>query len=288
MFRGYARTSQGQVHYQSAGDGAPLVMLHATPRSSRIFERIIHLLSKRFRVIAFDTPGFGASDPLPATFSIESLAQTFVEAMDDLGVPKAHLLGYHTGNKIAAAAASGHGDRVDALVLVGMSHSLVVERSRREAAIHALVDGALDQSGRAASERLRRWAATFADVAQTWWKPDIIGRDALTEDDLQELEREVLDKIQARRSVDAIYRANFDFDFQAALAKVRAPTLVIELATRQEAHLKGSGCGIAGLVPRAEWHVLDDSDRTVWEREPARISQAVAAFVERARVAHRA
>lgn len=279
MHRGYASTSQGQVHYHTAGEGPPLVLLHATPRSSRIFERLTGLLSAQFRVFAFDTPGFGCSDPLPPAVSMEGLARIVVEALDSLALPKAHLLGYHTGNKIAAAVGSGHPQRVDRLVLVGMSHSLVVERSRREAAIHALVDGALDQPGQAQPELLRGWATTFAAVSETWWKPEVIGQQVLTAKDLAELEREVLDKIQARHSVDAIYRANFDFDFQAALAKVTAPTLVIELATAQEAHLKGSGAGVAGLVPRAELRVFDDTDRNVWEREPARISQAVTAFL---------
>src|SRR5688572_1240897 len=130
MRRGYADTSQGQVHYHTAGEGSPLVLLHASPRSARIYTRIIAHLARRHRVYAFDTLGFGASDPLPAGATMESLARCVTEAMDSLALPKAHLLGYHTGNKIGAALAANDAGRVDRFVLVGMTHSLVVERAK--------------------------------------------------------------------------------------------------------------------------------------------------------------
>lgn len=277
MKRGYADTSQGQVHYRTAGEGAPLVLLHATPRSSRIFERLVALLGRQYRVVALDTLGFGNSDPLPPGASMDDLARMVVEAMDAIGLQKASILGYHTGNKIAAAVGASHPRRVDKLLLVGMSHSLVVDRSSREAAIHALVDGVLDQPGPA--EMLRRWAAVYSDVSQTWWKPDMVGKAGLAMDDLGELEREVLDKIQARQSVDPVYRANFAFDFAAALAKIERPTLVLEFATEGEKHMRGSGAGIRDLVRGAQLQVFENTDRNVWEREPARVAQAVAAFL---------
>ncbi len=281
MLRGYANTSHGQVHYRTEGQGDPLFLLHATPRSGRIFERTVRLLAAKHRVFAIDTLGFGGSDPLPASVTMPQLAQMVVDCMDSLGLPKAHLLGYHTGNKIAAAVAANAPQRVDRLILVGMSHSLVVERSRREAAIHALVDDKLDQPGHAQAERLRQWAATFASVSETWWNAQALGKAAVTDEDLDELEREALDKIQARKSVDAIYRANFDFDFAQAVATCNHPTLVVELATQGEKHLKGSGSEVRDLMKNAELCVLEDTNRSVWEKEPAKIADAVLAFLSR-------
>ena len=61
--RGYVDTRHGQVHYRESGKGAPLVLLHATPRSARVYTKLQALLAKRFHVIAPDTLGFGNSDP---------------------------------------------------------------------------------------------------------------------------------------------------------------------------------------------------------------------------------
>ena len=279
MRRGYVDTSLGQIHYRTQGEGAHLVLLHATPRSSRIFERIAYLLSANFQVVAFDTPGFGNSDPLPADTSIDGLATAFLEAMERLHLPRAYVLGYHTGNKIAAAMTASSPDRIARLMLVGMSHSLVINRSRREAAIHAIVDKSLHHQQDSTVEIHRRWTKTFAAVSECWLKPHIVGKPDLNELDLAVLQAEVLDIIQCRKSVDPIYRANFDFDFQAALEKIDIPTLVLELVTPEEAHLKGSGEDILKLVPRARLSVLENTGRSVWESEPERVSQIVQDFL---------
>jgi pimeloyl-ACP methyl ester carboxylesterase len=54
-------------HWREAGDAnAPaLVLLHASPRHSAMFEPWMALLAPHFRVIAPDTPGYGGSDALP-------------------------------------------------------------------------------------------------------------------------------------------------------------------------------------------------------------------------------
>jgi len=283
MRRGYADTSRGQIHYYTAGEGAPLVLLHASPRSSRVFFRLIPLLAKRFRVYAFDTFGFGASDPLPAGITMEGVALCVTEAMDSLQLGEVHLLGYHTGNKIGAALAANVAERVKKLVLVGMTHSLVVARGKRDAAILGLVEKVLEhEASPRGAKLLQQWATTFGAVSETWWKPQVIGKDDLSNEDLVDLEREVLDKIEARVSLDAIYRANFAFDFEAALRRISQPTLIIELATSHEKHLGRSGADVQSLMQRAELEVFEDTDRRVWDRQPEKIAWTVVSFLERA------
>ena len=92
-------------------------------------------LGGRFRCFAVDTLGFGGSDPLAAKATMEDLARSMVHFLDALKIGRAHVLGFHTGNKIAAAMAAGHPDRVGKAVLIGMTHSLVISRKRRDAAI---------------------------------------------------------------------------------------------------------------------------------------------------------
>ena len=279
MRRGYADTTQGQMHYCEAGSGSPLVMLHATPRSSRVYSRIIPFLAARHRVIAFDTLGFGNSDPLPAGATMDTLGTRVAEAMTSLGLGKAHLFGLHTGNKVGVALAANHPERVERFVLVGMTHSIVLDRAKRDAAILDIVRKGMNESaGGAGATRLKTWAKTFGSVSESWWKADIVGG-AFSDEDQALLEREVLDKVQAQRSFDSIYRANFGFDMTGAISRIQAPTLVVELATPQEDHLGRQGEAVKKLLKRGELVVFENTDRDVLEREAEKLAKATLVFL---------
>ena len=62
----YATVDGVKVHYNEAGSGPPVVMLHGGgPGASgwSNFGTNVGPLSERFRVILMDLPGFGKSDP---------------------------------------------------------------------------------------------------------------------------------------------------------------------------------------------------------------------------------
>ena len=63
----------GVMHVAQAGTGAPIVLLHQTPRSWDEFRDVVPILGERFHAIAIDTIGFGDSStptgPRPRTRS---------------------------------------------------------------------------------------------------------------------------------------------------------------------------------------------------------------------------
>jgi pimeloyl-ACP methyl ester carboxylesterase len=63
--RSFIVTQSGRIHIASAGVGAPVLLLHQTPRSSDEFRDVLPLLGRHYHVIAMDTVGYGDSDPLP-------------------------------------------------------------------------------------------------------------------------------------------------------------------------------------------------------------------------------
>jgi pimeloyl-ACP methyl ester carboxylesterase len=119
--RFFCDTAMGQVHGVEAGsgEGAPLILLHQTPRSVDEFKEVLPLLAKRRRSIAIDCPGYGCSDPVEGQPTVANYARAVVDVLDALDIDKAVFVGHHTGAIVATELAAGFPERVDRVVLSG-------------------------------------------------------------------------------------------------------------------------------------------------------------------------
>ena len=64
-----------QVRYLTAGSGPVIFLLHQSPKSADEYKPLMEMWSNDFLMIAPDTPGFGASDPLESQkVTIEEIA----------------------------------------------------------------------------------------------------------------------------------------------------------------------------------------------------------------------
>jgi pimeloyl-ACP methyl ester carboxylesterase len=113
MRRAFVTLSSGrQVHYRRAGNGAPVVLLHATPDSSAALDRF----SPDGTLIAPDTPGYGESDPLQIPEpSMEDYAVALRETLDALDLESAHMVGWGSGATMAEAFCREYPNRVTSL-----------------------------------------------------------------------------------------------------------------------------------------------------------------------------
>ena len=139
MRRGYVDVDFGQIHYREAGAGTPLILLHKTPASSTMYDRVMPRLAEHFWTLAVDTPGFGMSDQLPTQPgpSLSPYRAAMIGFMDGLEIDQAHILGHSTGAGIAVEIAAHHPHRVDRLVIATTpAAASKAEQDAMMAAIH--------------------------------------------------------------------------------------------------------------------------------------------------------
>ena len=131
MHRRFLDTSDGQIHYVTAGVGRPVLLLHQTPRSWDEYRDVIPILAKERRVIAMDTIGYGESYKPPGRSDIEDYARGAAALLDGLGVASTAVVGHHTGAVIAMELAASLPDRVERLVLSSCPFVDSADRDRR-------------------------------------------------------------------------------------------------------------------------------------------------------------
>lgn len=147
----------GQVHLRRAapmravGEHAPVVLLHQTPLSGRMFSELLPVLGDDRVVLALDTPGYGESDGPAAPISVGDYAEALHEVIAGLKEP-VDLVGYHTGALLAAEIAARYPRSVRRLVLV----SYPLFTPERRAALKT--DTVLAEDG---SALLAEWRSTF-------------------------------------------------------------------------------------------------------------------------------
>ena len=139
--KGYADGPYGQIHYQEAGSGTPLLLLHQSPSSSEMFEAVYPLFGGHgIRAIGVDTPGFGQSHVPDEQPSIKDYAQAIRSVIDHLELDRTTLLGHHTGASIAAELAVLEPERVTRVVLNGAPLLTREEQAMWSEALHKRQD----------------------------------------------------------------------------------------------------------------------------------------------------
>ena len=107
------------IAYEVTGsrDGPPLLMLQGLGVDHRGWALQRFAFGRRYRCLAVDNRGVGASAHAPRPFSLEQMASDAVAVLDAEGVPTAHVLGASMGGVVAQMLAVRHPQRVRSLVL---------------------------------------------------------------------------------------------------------------------------------------------------------------------------
>lgn len=224
--RHFITTGKRQMHLRRAGSGPPLVLLHQSPLSSADLVPVMEALAGDFTCLAFDTAGYGHSDPMPLDApEIADYAEAIVESLAAIGVTRFLLYGNHTGGCIAAELARRHPSRVAACVLDGY--------------VIFSPDEQRDMTANYTPSLAPRWDAThlvwlWARIRHEYgWFPWHRSGDGTRVDvDLpsaQALHERMIDWLRVGERYFIGYKAAFRFDGAAVIRDVAVPSLLVSM-----------------------------------------------------------
>ena len=107
-----------KVHYERAGSGRPLLLLHGLVGSAKNWRLNIDFLSQDSEVYAIDLFNMGESERVPGLDAgLEATADRLAAYMDVLNLDEADIAAHSHGGAVAMMFAARHPDRVRRLIL---------------------------------------------------------------------------------------------------------------------------------------------------------------------------
>ena len=124
-----------KLHYESQGNGPPLVFIHGLGSCLEDWEHQVAHFSQRYRVIALDLRGHGRSDKPPAGYSMQLFASDIAMLCNTLRLEPAHIVGISLGGGIAFQLAVDSPEIVRSLTIVNSAPEVFFKTLKEKFAI---------------------------------------------------------------------------------------------------------------------------------------------------------
>lgn len=105
------------MHYEKLGRGRPVLLLHSWIGSWRYWVPLMQHLRNTYTIYTIDLLGFGDSAKTPQFYSLDARVQMLDRFLDQLGIPKAAVIGHGLGGMVAVRFGLAYPTRIARLVL---------------------------------------------------------------------------------------------------------------------------------------------------------------------------
>lgn len=203
----YSTETGVRIHYQTAGEGPAMVLIHANAFDLNLWMYQIAHFSTWFRVIAPDIRGYGYTDKVATPYTLEDMAADIVGVCRREGVTEAIVGGVSVGSAIAMMLGLEYPSLVRALILVGGA-------SARPTSYDARIRGYEDEGVRAYQlpHIVQCFAPGFADTKRGRYLADMFAERGPRLDG---------------HAIGQVFRARGAVHLTPRLASLTMPTLVV-------------------------------------------------------------
>src|SRR2546425_1860410 len=246
-----------------------LVLLHGwIGTSSWMFRHILPELGRRYHTVAPDLPGFGRSQTLTDSPSIDGYREFVRKLADELEIDRFHLVGVSVGGTVALDFAHRYPERVHKLALQGPVYR-ASDLPRRFRITYDLLG------------RLPVITDLIPKSPVKWWffiRRLDMGRDTrhLSNADRRQLSRDIL-RVPNETLLE-VGRELLHIDMTDLARRIVLPTLVMD---GSEARMVPASASreLSRLIPDAQWRVVRNAGHNAAIEKPRQFLDAVLPFL---------
>jgi 3-oxoadipate enol-lactonase len=249
--------------YTDQGTGPPIVLLHAFPLNRTMWEPQIAHLSARFRTIAVDLRGHGASTATHTPHTLDDFATDIKHLLDHLHIQEAIFVGLSMGGYILMAFYRLYPDRVKGLVL---------------ADTRAQADSAQSRAGRFEMIHTAETQGTTA-IADIMMPRLVSAHTMKTDPELVGRVRRMILRNPAETIVADLRTMAERPDSVPLLAKIARPTLVL-VGELDQGTPPSDAQFMAERIPNAQLAILPGAAHLSNLEAPETFNESVLSFVE--------
>ena len=242
------------LHYERAGSGTPLLLIHSLGTSSWLWQAEIAHWSAQYDVVAVDARGHGGSSR-NGGFSVRAVAEDLAAALAALDLGPAHVVAISMGGPIAAHLLDIAPERVKSLVIADSFATQGEAGGIRAMAIATTITGA----------SMAEYGRQYATETLEEDSPHVDALAAL----IASMSAEAY--IEAAQSV-------FTADVVDLMRKILVPTLVV-CGTRDQRTPPRLSEEIVGLIPGAELQLIEGARHLANLDRPAEFQAAIDGFL---------
>jgi pimeloyl-ACP methyl ester carboxylesterase len=256
MKRNYVNTPEGQIHYQSAGSGEAILLLHKTPLSFREYSAVMPILAEKYHVVAMDTMGYGESDAPSHEYGIEEYSRSVANFLDALDIKKTNIVGFLTGSVIAVEVAAAYPHLVDKLILGSCPYNKPeVRQTRLKDPFYQYID--IKEDG---SHLLEIW-----------------NRYRLPQTKPESLQLMVLGYLMAEERAEDAHLSVMRYNIEERLPLIKSPTLLVTGGSSDKYH--GGLETLAKLIPLNRTRIIEGGGGYMPLEKPQEFAQAILDFL---------
>jgi len=248
-----------RVRFRLWGAAGPrLLLIHPIGLDADFWAAVADRLANRYRLLAYDLPGHGASDPLPGPYTMEDLADQAAALLSATEFAPAAIAGLSIGGMVAMHMALRHPELVTALILAD-----------------TLARGSPIMHERARLARGQGMEALVAPTLERWYPPTFLSAHPEAADAVARRLR-ADDPEQHARAWEAIA----GHDATAGLGSLTVPTLVV-VGRLDVSTPPAVAEGIAAAIPGARLEVVEGAGHLAPFQDPDAFCRIVADFLGR-------